>query len=94
MHKLRVKFAEVQAPVIVQKMNNAIHRINIYPQLLVSSILICWIVIYLVDSAIQCLNNPGKMFKGIATSTLTPKLPVFTELLLKCILNFEPEDRF
>ena len=31
MHKLRVKFVEVQAPVIVQKMNNAIHRINIYP---------------------------------------------------------------
>ena len=31
MHKLRVKFAEVQAPVIVQKMNNVIHRINIYP---------------------------------------------------------------
>ena len=31
MHKLRVKFAEVQAPVIVQKMNNTIHRINIYP---------------------------------------------------------------
>ena len=41
MHKLRVKFAEVQAPVIVQKMNNAIHRINIYP----------------LDSAIGFLNT-------------------------------------
>ena len=96
MHKLRVKFAEVQAPVIVQKMNNAIHRINIYPL----DKAIDFLNTYLldsdisVDSAIQCLNNPGKMFKGIATSTLTPTLPVFTELLLKCILNFEPEDRF
>ena len=41
MHKLRVKFVEVQAPVIVQKMNNAIHRINIYP----------------LDSAIGFLNT-------------------------------------
>ena len=41
MHKLRVKFAEVQAPAIVQKMNNAIHRINIYP----------------LDSAIGFLNT-------------------------------------
>ena len=41
MHKLRAKFAEVQAPVIVQKMNNAIHRINIYP----------------LDSAIGFLNT-------------------------------------
>ena len=30
MHKLRVKFAEVQAPV-VQKMDNTICSINIYP---------------------------------------------------------------
>ena len=90
MHKLRVKFAEVQAPV-VQKMDNTICSINIYPldsAIQVSPILICWVAIYLVDSAIQCLNNLGVVFKGIATSTLTPTLPVFTELLLQCILNF------
>ena len=39
--RLKIKFAEVQAPVIVQKMDNAIHRINIYP----------------LDSAIGFLNT-------------------------------------
>ena len=50
MHKLRVKFAEVQAPVIVQKMNNAIHRINIYP---LDSAIIGFLNTYLLDSDIS-----------------------------------------
>ena len=49
---------------VVQKVDNAIHWINLYPvewiAQLVSLILICWIVIYLVDSAIQRFNNPGR----------------------------------
>ena len=43
-----------QVPV-VQKLDSAIHRINLYPvdsALLVSLILILWIVIYPVDSSI------------------------------------------
>ena len=43
----------------VQKVDNAIHWINLYP--MVSLILIRWIVTYLVDSAIQHLNNPGQI---------------------------------
>ena len=40
------------------------HQINDYPLdsaiILVSLTLIHWIVIYLMDSAIQLLNNPGQ----------------------------------
>ena len=46
---------------VVQKMDKDIHWINLYPldSQLVSLILIRWIVICPVDSAIQRLNNPG-----------------------------------
>ena len=40
----------------VQNMDSTIHWINLYQ--LVFLILVCWIVIYLVDSA-RCLNNHG-----------------------------------
>ena len=40
---------------VVQKMHNAIHWI----MQLISLILIRWIVIYPVDSAVQRLNNQG-----------------------------------
>ena len=45
----------------VQKVDSAIHRINLYPvdSVLLSLTLIRWRVIYLVDSAIQLLNNWG-----------------------------------
>ena len=51
---------QLQAPV-VQKVDSAIHRINLYPvdSVLLSLTLIRWIVIYLVDSAIQLLKNWG-----------------------------------
>ena len=49
---------------VVRKVDNAIHRINLCPVdniILVSFlILIRWVVIYLVDSAIQGLNNQGQ----------------------------------
>ena len=44
----------------VQKVDSAIHRINHYPldsALLVSLILMQWIVIYLMNTTIQLLNN-------------------------------------
>ena len=48
---------------VVQKVDNPIHQINNYHILwivqLVSLVLIRWIVIYPVDSAIQLLNNWG-----------------------------------
>ena len=46
---------------VVQKVESAIHQINHYPRItqLISVILIHWIVIYPVDSAIQLLNNWG-----------------------------------
>ena len=52
--------AKLLAPV-VQTSDSAIHRINHYPadSVLISGILIRWIVIYPVDSAIQRLNNRG-----------------------------------
>ena len=45
----------------VQKVDSAIRRINLYPvdSVLLSLTLIRWIVIYVVDSAIQLLNNWG-----------------------------------
>ena len=62
----------VLAPV-VQTSDSAIHRINHYPA---DSIIIDFrntylvdIVIYLVDSAIQCLNNRGLIFKRIFSTT-------------------------
>ena len=79
---------------VVQKVDNAIQRINLYPldsiiinnyqrnQLLVPLIVIHWIVIYAVDSAIQLLNNwaldnkqlgrvgEGHWAKGTGTGTL------------------------
>ena len=55
----------IQAPV-VQTSDSAIHRINLYlldtVAQLVSLILIHWIVIYPVDSAIQRLNNRRQKF--------------------------------
>ena len=50
-----------QAPV-VQRLDNAIHRINHYPADSVVFLLtfIHWIVIYPADSVIQPLNNPGQ----------------------------------
>ena len=46
---------------VVQKMDKAIHWINLYPldSQLVSQILIRRIVVCPVESAIQRLNNPG-----------------------------------
>ena len=61
----------VLAPV-VQTLDSAIHRINHYPVdsiILISVILIWWIVIYVVDSSIQCLNNRGLIFKRIFSTT-------------------------
>ena len=52
--------AKSRGPRFVQKVDNAIHRINLSTQWktqLISLILIHWIAIYLVDSIIQCLNN-------------------------------------
>ena len=51
---------ELLAPV-VQTSDSAIHRINHYPadSVIDSVILIRWIVIYPLDSAIQLLNNWG-----------------------------------
>ena len=45
----------------VQKVDSAIHWINLHPadSVLLSLTLIRWRVIYLVDSAIQLLNNWG-----------------------------------
>ena len=47
-------------PSVVQKVDHANHWINLYPVVKVTdfpNILIRWIVIYPVDSAIQRLNN-------------------------------------
>ena len=54
------KFCVQLAPV-VQKLDSAIHRINLYPldNAIGSLMLIQWIVIYPVDSAIQLLNSWG-----------------------------------
>ena len=56
-----------QGPV-VRRVDSAIHRINLYLYVwiaqLVSLILIHWIVIYPVDSAIQLLNNWGQIETG------------------------------
>ena len=51
---------------VVQKADNAIHRINSihWIEQLVSLILIHWIVIYPVHSAIHLLNNRGQMTNG------------------------------
>ena len=48
---------------IVQRLDRAIHRINHYPvdSAISSLILIRWIVIYPVNSAIQRLSNWGQM---------------------------------
>ena len=67
-----------QAPV-VQRMDNAIHRINpLYPldRATGSLILIHWIVIYPVDSAINLLKNQGQMTNGDfrVPKTLTYKI--------------------
>ena len=56
-------FCSFQAAV-VQTLDSAIHRIKIYPMnsaIMVSLILIRWIVIYSVNSAIQRLNNRGQV---------------------------------
>ena len=48
---------------VVEKVDSAIHWINLYPLdnvIIITLILIHWIVIYLVDSAIQLLNNWGQ----------------------------------
>ena len=44
---------------VVQKVDSAMHWINLYPSIaqLISCILIHWIVIFPVDSTIQLLNN-------------------------------------
>ena len=50
---------------LVQKVDSAIHRINLSPvdsAIMVSLILIHWIKIYLMDNAIQLLNNWDLMF--------------------------------
>ena len=50
-------------PAFVQKVDNSIRGINLYPLdsaiLFVSLILIHWIVIYLVDNTIHLYNNRG-----------------------------------
>ena len=63
-HKLFNNWFSSQAPV-VQKVDSSIHRINLYPAdsaISVSLILIHWIEIYLMDSAIQLLNYWGQNF--------------------------------
>ena len=46
---------------VVQKVDNAIHRINHYPLDIIAQLVLLafihWIVIYLVDSAIHALTN-------------------------------------
>ena len=49
---------------LLKKMDSAIHWIIHYPvdnAILVFLLLISWIAIYLVDSAIQLLNNQGQL---------------------------------
>jgi len=60
---------------VVQRLDNAIHRINHYPADSVVCLLtfIHWIVIYPVDSVIQPLNNRGQMAVPVA-------LPGFNDL--------------
>ena len=55
------------APVVQTLHDSAIHRIKIYSvdNAISSLILICWIVIYPVDSAMQRLNNRGLMNSAI-----------------------------
>ena len=59
---------------VVQTLDSAIDRIKIYPvdNAMVSLILIRWIVIYPVDSAIQRLNNQGQFFTVKAVFSLLP----------------------
>ena len=56
----------VDLAAVVQTLDSAIHRIKIYPMdnAIDFLILIRWIVIYPVDSAIQRLNN-----RGLSTSS-------------------------
>ena len=54
-----IYWIEIYLAPIVQNVDNAIHRINVYP--LNSAILIHWIVIYPVDSGIQLLKNWAKV---------------------------------
>ena len=59
------RFEKTLAPVVQKVHDNAIHLINFYPvdsAILVSLILIYWIVIYPVDSALQHLNNRDQVF--------------------------------
>ena len=60
---LRQVFYQLLAPV-VEKMDNAIHWINIYPVQWITQLvfltLIRWIVISLTDSTVQGLNNWGQ----------------------------------
>ena len=51
----------IDLALFVQKVDSAIHWINLHPadSVLLSLTLIRWRVIYLVDSAIQLLNNWG-----------------------------------
>jgi len=59
--------------VVVQKVDNTIHLINLYPlDSTISPILIRWIVIYPVDNDIQCLNNLGR--NSLWTTSSTPAL--------------------
>lgn len=60
---LRQVFYQLLAPA-VEKVDNAIHWINIYPVQWITQLVfltrIRWIVIYPTDSAIQGLNNWGQ----------------------------------
>ena len=47
---------------VVQRLDNAIHRINRYPVDKQTHHAIRWIVIFPVDSDIQPSNNPGTIF--------------------------------
>ena len=48
---------------VVQRLDSAIHLINLYPvdSAISFPLFISWIVIYPVDSAIQRLNNQGQL---------------------------------
>lgn len=50
---------------VVQNVNSTIHQINLYPETN-AKFWFSLIVIYLVDNAIQCLNNRG-MLKTLIT---------------------------
>ena len=78
--------SNIYLPLVVRKVDNAIHRINHYPtdNVFVLLKLIRWIAIYSVDSVIQPLNNWGQVIMLIHTEI--PR--TFTSFSLWTARNF------